>query len=101
MTVVVDTNVILVANRQHEGVSDVCVVACAKRLLDLTRNGRIAIDDSYRILREYQQKTQPHVGKRPRGRIRKMGASQQREQGALRSSVLVRALGARVRDLPR
>jgi len=65
VTLVVDTNVILVANHQHEGVSEVCVAACAKRLLDLTRSGRIAIDDSYRILREYQQKTQPHVGKRP------------------------------------
>lgn len=64
MTLVVDTNVILVANRQHEGVSEACITACAKRLLDLTRCGRIAIDDGYRILREYQQKTQPHVGKR-------------------------------------
>jgi hypothetical protein len=65
MTVVVDTNVILVANGQHKTVSDACVAACAKRLKDVMRVGRIAIDDGFRILREYQQKTTPRVGKGP------------------------------------
>ena len=64
MTVVVDTNVILVANRQHEGVGEACVAACARRLLDIRNSGRLAIDDRYRILSEYQNKTAPHVGKR-------------------------------------
>lgn len=64
MTVVVDTNVILVANRQHQGVSEACVAACATRLDALTRGGCIAIDDRYRILKEYQNKTDPHAGKR-------------------------------------
>lgn len=64
MTVVVDTNVILVANGQHGGVSEPCVAACAERLHGITQTGRIAIDDAYQILGEYQNKTTPHVGKR-------------------------------------
>lgn len=65
MTWVIDTNVILVANRQHEDVSDACVVTCAQRLQAVMTDGRVAIDDGYRILKEYQNKTTPHVGKRP------------------------------------
>lgn len=65
MTLVVDTNVILVANGQHADVSEECVVSCAICLQQVMRSGRIAIDDRYRILKEYQNKTQPHVGKRP------------------------------------
>lgn len=65
MTLVVDTNVILVANRQHEDVSEACVVSCAKRLQEIMTSGRVAIDAGYQVLKEYQQKTQPQVGKRP------------------------------------
>lgn len=65
MTVVVDTNVILTANRQHADVSESCIVACAQRLYDVVAGGRVAIDDDYRILKEYQNRTTPHVGKRP------------------------------------
>ncbi len=64
MTVVVDTNVILVANGQHSGVSDQCVVSCVHRLREIMVGERIAIDDGHRILKEYQNKTTPHVGKR-------------------------------------
>lgn len=64
MTSVVDTNVILVANRQHADVSEACVVACTKRLQALMEEGCVVIDDGYRILGEYQHKTTPHVGKR-------------------------------------
>lgn len=65
MTVVVDTNVILVANGQHQDVSMACVASCATRLYDIVQNGRIAIDDGHRILKEYQNKADPYVGKRP------------------------------------
>lgn len=64
MTVVVDTNVILVANGQHPDVSGACVAACAARLHGIVQSGRVAIDDGYRILEEYQHKTEPHTGKR-------------------------------------
>lgn len=65
MTVVVDTNVILVANEQHADVSPACIEACALRLSAIVHRGRIALDDSYQILAEYQRKTQPRRGKGP------------------------------------
>lgn len=64
MSVVIDTNVILVANRQHEAVSEMCVAACAKRLKQIMDTDRVVIDDGYQILHEYQNKTAPHLGKR-------------------------------------
>lgn len=63
-TVVVDTNVILVANGQHADVQYSCVNACASRLHSITVEGRVAIDDAFQILKEYQTKTTPHGGKR-------------------------------------
>jgi len=65
MTVVVDTNVILTANRQHAGVSEACIVSCARRLHEIVTGGRVVIDDEYRILKEYKNRTTPHIGKRP------------------------------------
>ncbi len=62
---VVDTNVVLVANRQHEDVSPECVTSCTLRLQDIMRNGRLALDDRFLILSEYQHKTQPKRGNRP------------------------------------
>jgi hypothetical protein len=65
MTVIVDTNVILVANGQHSDVSEACVVSCAQELQAIMSDGRVAIDDGFRILKEYQNKTTPQIGKRP------------------------------------
>lgn len=55
-TSIVDTNVIRVANGQHERMSPESVTLCAKRLMELMQHGRIAVDDNYRILHEYQKK---------------------------------------------
>jgi hypothetical protein len=63
--VVVDTNVLLVANGQHEDVGDTCVAKCSRRLSDIRKNDRVAIDDGYEILREYQKKTNHKTGRRP------------------------------------
>jgi hypothetical protein len=63
--VVVDTNVVLVANGQHSDVSDTCVANCAIRLQTIMRKGRLVLDDKYLILREYQNKTTPKKGNRP------------------------------------
>ena len=63
MTVVVDTNVILVANDAHGDVSPECILECVRRLQLLMQSGAIAIDDAYRILSEYQNKTSPRKGK--------------------------------------
>ena len=65
MTKIVDTNVVLIANRQHQGVSACCIAVCALELQTIMRQGRIALDDSFRILTEYQNKTQPTRGKNP------------------------------------
>lgn len=61
---VVDTNILLVANQQHTGVSDACVVACVEVLLRLRERGRVVIDDGYEILNEYARKTSPNTGNR-------------------------------------
>jgi len=50
---VVDTNVIAVANRRHDGVCAACVESCVKALVDIQQSGRIAIDDAWQLLREY------------------------------------------------
>jgi len=62
---VVDTNVILVANGQHEGISKDCEAKCASRLQAVMREGKLALDDQFRILREYLNKTTPKKGNRP------------------------------------
>jgi len=63
MKAVIDTNVLLVANGQHEGVSPACVSECVRRLLDMQKSGVVVIDDGYRILREYQKNINPNKGK--------------------------------------
>lgn len=64
MAAVIDTNVILVANEAHAGVSPDCVLTCVDRLLAVSRQGRVVIDDCYRILSEYQNKSTPRTGKK-------------------------------------
>ena len=57
MKVVVDTNVLLVANGQHPDISEECIQSCVERLLALQRDGVVVIDDAFHILGEYQHKT--------------------------------------------
>ena len=64
-TSIVDTNVILIANRQHEDVSPQCIDNCTLALQSLMQKGRLALDDRFRILLEYQNKTQPNKRKGP------------------------------------
>jgi hypothetical protein len=65
MTCIVDTNVILVANGQHEDVGPLCVATCALKLQSIMTDGRIALDQAFEILLEYQNKTTPKMGNRP------------------------------------
>ena len=62
---VVDTNVVLVANGQHPDVSLDCVANCALRLEAIMQVGKLALDDRFLILLEYQNKTRPKKGNRP------------------------------------
>lgn len=57
MKAVIDTNVLLVANGQHDDVSEDCVAECVKRLQTIQKKGVVVIDDEFRILKEYQNKT--------------------------------------------
>lgn len=57
MKVIIDTNVLLVANGQHHEVSPECVMACIERLQAIDQAGVTVIDDGYRILGEYLHKT--------------------------------------------
>jgi hypothetical protein len=58
MKAVIDTNVLLVANAQHADVSAECVIECVQRLQAMQNTGVTVIDDGFRILGEYQHKTQ-------------------------------------------
>jgi hypothetical protein len=60
---IVDTNVILVANKQHEEVSLTCVLNCIQHLQNITASGHIVIDGNFLILGEYLHKT--NVSKAP------------------------------------
>lgn len=65
MRAVMDTNVVLVANGAHADASPACVIACIDRLQALMKDGKVIIDDEYRIVREYHNKTTPVKNKRP------------------------------------
>lgn len=63
MFAVIDTNVLLVANGQHQGTSPNCVINCATRLKKMQESGITVIDDAFLILNEYQNKTNNKSGK--------------------------------------
>lgn len=60
---VIDTNVLLVANRSHEGVSDECLKSCVDRLLLQQASGITVIDEQFHLLTEYKNKTYPNQPK--------------------------------------
>jgi hypothetical protein len=63
--VVVDTNVVLVANGQHPEVSPACVAECATRLEAITKGiEKFVLDYGRLIIQEYQNKTDHRTGKR-------------------------------------
>lgn len=61
--VVVDTNVLLVAEGKHQDASDECVLACVQRLQKIMRIDTVVVDDGYRIFGEYQHKLDAKLGK--------------------------------------
>ena len=63
MKAVVDTNVLLVADKQHPDVSDECVLACTNELEKLKQRGVVVIDDEYHLLGEYLHKVDVTRGK--------------------------------------
>jgi hypothetical protein len=63
MRAVIDTNVLLVANGRHEGVSPDCVSECVRRLQAMQQSGVTVIDDGFQILGEYGNETRPNSPK--------------------------------------
>lgn len=61
--VVIDTNVLLVANGSHPGVSKECRLECIARLQARQQDGVVAIDDARKLLGEYGNKTRPNQPK--------------------------------------
>lgn len=61
--VVIDTNVLLIANGSHAGVTQKCRETCVRHLLQRQRVGVVVIDDARRILEEYCHKTRPNQPK--------------------------------------
>ena len=64
---VVDTNVVLVANKQFNGASAACIQTCARRLREICSGGHLAVDDAHRIFNEYRNKTLKRQGQREAG----------------------------------
>jgi hypothetical protein len=66
MTVVVDTDVPIVANRAAPQASPTCIAECSRRLEQIKDHERLVLDDDWRILREYmanlRSKGQPGPG---------------------------------------
>ncbi len=63
MKAVIDTNVLLVANEQHQDASPDCVQRCVLQLREMQRRGITVLDDAFEILGEYQHKTSVHPPK--------------------------------------
>lgn len=61
--VVVDTNVLLVAERMHNEVAEECVLSCVQHLQAIKDEGTVVLDDRYRVLGEYQNKLSTRKGK--------------------------------------
>lgn len=59
MKAVIDTNVLLVANGDHDEASPECRVECVRKLQAMQAKGVVVIDDAFMILREYLNKTRP------------------------------------------
>ena len=62
---IVDTNVVLVANGQHQDMSRASVAICAQRLKAIMDGRGLVIDAGFLILKEYGNKTAPNTSPKP------------------------------------
>ena len=62
---IVDSNVVLVANGQHQDVARASVAVCAQRLKAIMDGKSLVVDTGLLILGEYGNKTVPNTGNRP------------------------------------
>ena len=60
---VIDTNVLVTANGEHDGAPEDCVAECAELLQEIKERGHVVLDDAWRILGQYQNNVRgPGVG---------------------------------------
>lgn len=64
---IVDTNVVLVANKQFNDAFAGCVQTCVRRLREICSGGHLVLDDAQRIFNEYRNKTLKRKGQREAG----------------------------------
>lgn len=66
---IIDTNVLLVANKKQIDASPECIQSCALRLKEICKNGHVVVDDLHRIFGEYRKKTlkEKNTGQREAG----------------------------------
>ena len=58
--IVIDTNVLLVADGQGEHMSEECLIECVERLERVRTSEQVVLDDGWFILGEYQNKLDPN-----------------------------------------
>jgi hypothetical protein len=59
MMAVVDTNVLMVANKKNKAASAECIQVCADQLFEIVGSGKVVLDDEWRILHEYGKHLNP------------------------------------------
>ena len=59
MMAVVDTNVLMVANKKNKAASPGCIQVCAGKLREIADAGKVVLDDGWRILHEYGRHLNP------------------------------------------
>ncbi len=59
MLAVVDTNVLMVANKKNKAASSGCIQVCADQLHEIASAGKVVLDDEWRILHEYARHLNP------------------------------------------
>jgi len=59
MHVIVDTNVLIVANQKASQASPQCVINCINKLRYIEENQVLVVDDSWQILKEYMNRVSP------------------------------------------
>ncbi|MCX6582891.1 MAG: hypothetical protein NT166_22170 [Candidatus Aminicenantes bacterium] len=59
MIAVVDTNVLMVANKKNKAASPQCIQVCADKLHEIASAGKVVLDDGWRILHEYGKHLNP------------------------------------------
>ena len=73
-SIVIDTNVLLVADGMAKQMKEACRVECIERLQRIQSSERVVIDESWLIVGEYHKKITPNNSSMPGSAFLKMVA---------------------------